>query len=139
LPSQTAPSRWLQLLDDCLNGRQQQALLCEQGDELSLHCHAHHVLLRVQLTHPGLQGYPLQAWVRLGQASLAHFNGALALCPASGHLWLVQNLPRECSQDYLLSALEALLNQRDTWRRIVARQARPGRKYQAYPLRKPLH
>lgn len=113
--------------------------MCEKGDELSLHCHEHHVLLGVQLTHPGLQGYPLQTWVRLGQASLAHFKGALALCPASGHLWLVQSLPRECSQDYLLSALEALLNQRDTWRCIVARQARPGRKYQAYPLRKPLH
>lgn len=122
-----------------MNGRQPQVQLFEQGDEISLHCHEHQVLLRVQLTHPALEPYPLQAWQRLGQASLVHFQGALALSPVTGHLWLVQGLPRDCPQDHLLSALEALLNQRDTWRRVVARLARPGRKLQAIPLRKPLH
>lgn len=122
-----------------MNRREQQVQLFEQDDEISLHCHEHQVLLRVQLTHPGLETYPLQAWQRLGQASLAHFTGALALSPVTGHLWLVQSLARDISQEHLLSALEALLNQRDTWRRVVARLARPGRKFQAIPLRKPLY
>lgn len=137
--SPTAPSDWLQPLVDCLNGHRQQARLHENDDELSLHCHEDQLLLRIQLTPPGLHTYPLQAWQRLGHASLAHFEGALALCPTTGHLWLVQGLPRGCSQDHLLNALEALLNQRDTWRRVVARQARPGRKFQPITLRKPLY
>lgn len=137
--SQTAPSSWLEPLVDCLNGHEQQARLYESDDELSLHRHEFHLLLRIQLTHPGLQTYPLQAWQRLGHASLAHFKGALALCPVTGHLWLVQSLPRDCSQDHLLNALEALLNQRDTWRCVIARQAKPGRKFQAIALRQLLH
>jgi hypothetical protein len=126
-------------LVDCLNGHQQQARLSENDDELSLHCHEDHLVLRIQLTRPGLDNHPLQAWQRLGQASLAHFKGALALCPLTGHLWLVQGLPRNCRQDQLLNALEALLNQRDTWRCVIARHARPERKLQAAALRTPLH
>ncbi len=124
---------------DCLNGHQPQAQLYENNHALSLHCDEDYLLLRIQLTHAGLDTYPLQAWQCLGQASLAHFKGALALCPLTGHLWLVQSLPRDCSQEHLLSTLEALLNQRDTWRCVVARLARPGRKLQAIPLRKPLY
>lgn len=124
---------------DCLNGVRQHAQLYEKNDELSLHCHEGHLLLRVQLTRSGLDTYPLQVWQRLGHASLAHFKGALARCPVTGHLWLVQCLPRDCSRNHLLNALEALLNQRDTWRCVVARQTRPGRKFQAITLRKPLH
>lgn len=122
-----------------MNRGQQQLQLFEQDEEISLHCHEHQVLLRVQLTHPGLETYPLQAWQRLGQASLTHFKGALALSPVTGHLWLVQGLARDISQEQLMSALEALLNQRDTWRCVVARLARPGHKLQAIPLRKPLY
>lgn len=124
---------------NCLSGHQPQARLHENDDELSLHRDESHLLLRIQLTRPGLETYPLQAWQRLGHASLAHFRGALALCPVTGQLWLVQALPRDCSRNQLLNALEALLNQRDTWRGVVARQARPGRKFQAITLRKPLH
>ncbi|MCF5721596.1 type III secretion protein [Pseudomonas syringae] len=123
---------------DCLHGHQPQAQLYENDDELSLHCHDSHLLLRIQLTHPDLETYSVQAWLRLGLASLAHFKGSLARCPVTGHLWLVQCLPRDCSQSHLLNALEALLNQRDTWRRIVARQTKPGRMFQASTLRKPL-
>ncbi|WP_256344420.1 type III secretion protein [Pseudomonas sp. F8002] len=137
--SQTVPEDWHSTLIDCLNGHQPQARLYENDDELSLQCHENHLLLRIQLTRPGLTTYPLQAWLRLGGASLAHFAGALAICPRTGHLWLVQGLPRGCSQDQLLNALEALLNQRDTWRSVIARQAKPARKCQATVLRKPLH
>lgn len=126
-------------MTDCLNGPQRPVQLYEQDDEISLYCHEHQILLRVQLSHPGLETYPLQAWQRLGQASLAHFKGALALSPVTGQLWLVQGLARDYSQEHLLSAIEALLNQRDAWRCVVARLARPGRKLQAIALRKPLH
>lgn len=137
--SHTAASDWLNPLLDCLHGHQQQAQLCESDDELNLHCHENHLLLRIQLTRPGLANYPLQVWQRLGEASLAHFKGALALCPATGHLWLVQGLPRGCSQYQLLSAVEALLTQRDTWRSVVARQASPASKLQPVALRQRLH
>ncbi|WP_411381254.1 type III secretion protein [Pseudomonas sp. MPB26] len=136
MSSQTAPSDWRPALLDCLNGHQSQARLYENDDELSLHCHEDHLLLRIQLTRPGLTTYPLQAWQRLGEASLAHFKGALALCPGTGDLWLVLGLPRSCSQDQLLSAVEALLNQRDTWRSVIARQASSGSKFQPTVLRK---
>lgn len=122
-----------------MNGRRQQAHLSEDDDQVSLLCYEHAVLLRVQLTHPGLQPHRLQAWQRIGQASLAHFKGALALSPDTGHLWLVQGLPRNSSQDQVLTSLEALLNQRDTWRGVVARLATPRRTVQAIALRKPLH
>ncbi|SDO66167.1 hypothetical protein [Pseudomonas azotoformans] len=137
--SQTAPDDWRSALLDCLNGHQSNARLYENDDELSLNCHENHLLLRIQLTRPGLTSYPLQAWLRLGGPSLAHFKGTLALCPSTGHLWLMQGLSRGCSLDQLLNALEALLNQRDTWRRVVARQAKPARKSHATALRKPLH
>lgn len=139
MPSLTAPSDWLQPIADCLEGRTPHIRLFEKDDELSVQCHEHQVVLRVQLTRAGLDTYPLQAWLRLGQASLMHFKGALALSPVTGHFWLVQGLARDCSLDHLLNALQALLNQRDTWRRIVARQATPGRTRQAIALRKPLH
>ncbi|TFY86973.1 type III secretion protein [Pseudomonas kairouanensis] len=122
-----------------MDGRQPHVQLFEQDDELSLQCHELQVVLRVQLTHPGLDIYPMQAWQRLGQASLAHFKGALALSPVTGQLWLVQGLARDCSLNHLMSALEALLNQRDTWRCIVARLAKPAHTRQALALRKPLH
>lgn len=139
MPSLTVPSRWRQLLTDCLKRSQQQVQLFEKDDEVGLYCHEHHAVLRVQLTRPGLDTFPLQAWQRLGHASLVHFKGALARSPVTGHLWLVQGLPRDSSEEHLLNTLEALLNQRDTWRGVVARLARPGRKLQAIPLRKPLY
>lgn len=139
MSSPIAPDNWSQQLADCLNGRQQQVLVFEKDDAISLHCNKHQLLLHVQLTRTRFDIYPLQAWLRLGQASLAHFDGALALSPVTGDLWLVQGLPRDSSQSQVLSTLEALLNQRDTWRSLVARLARPGRKLQAIALRTPLH
>ena len=114
---------------NCLSGHQPQARLHENDDELSLHRDESHLLLRIQLTRPGLETYPLQAWQRLGHASLAHFRGALALCPVTGQLWLVQALPRDCSRNQR-DALEALLNQRDTWRASCS----PGRGLGAVPV-----
>lgn len=131
-----ASSCWNQTLADCLNGHEQHVVLLENDDEVSMTCHEEHVLLRVQLTNPSLEKYPLPSWYRLGQFSLAHFQGALALAPATGHLWLLLSLPRDCSQDQLLKSLEALLNQRDTWRSVIARLARPGHKFQPISLRK---
>ncbi|KAA6176031.1 type III secretion protein [Pseudomonas sp. MPR-R5A] len=125
-----------QKLADCLAGREQHVLLFEQDDEVSVQCSEHRVLLGVQLTHSRLEHYSLQSWHRLGQSSLAHFQGALALAPATGHLWLLQGLPRDCSQEHLLKSLEALFNQRDTWRSVVARLARPGPPSRSLSLRK---
>lgn len=131
-------SSWHQTLFDCLRGREQQVLLLEENDEVNMYRDEQHVLLRVQLTEPHLE-IPLQSWSRLGQSSLAHFQGALALAPTTGYLWLQQSLPRDCSQEHMLKSLEALLNQRDTWRSVVARLTRPERKFQPTSLRKLPH
>lgn len=131
-------SDWQQKLTDCLSGREPHMVLLEQEDEVNVHCYEQRLLLRVQLTNPYLTT-PLQRWCYLGHSSLAHFQGALALAPATGHLWLVQCLPRESSQEQLLKSLEALLNQRDTWRSVTARLTKAGRPLRPTSLRKLPH
>lgn len=131
-------SDWQQTLTDCLSGHQQTVLLFEQDDEVNVQCDEQRVVLRAQLTPADLE-FPLQSWCLLGQSSLAHFQGALALAPATGHLWLVQCLPGQCSQKHLLKSLEVLLNQRDTWRSVTARLRKAGRKFQPTSLRQLPH
>lgn len=131
-------SDWQQQLAECLSRRKQDVLLWEQDDPVSVHGDEQRLVLRVQLTHPHL-GITLQSWCHLGQSSLAHFHGALALDAVTNHLWLLQCLPRDCSLQDLLKSLEALLNQRDTWRSVITRLTKAGRKYQPTSLRKLPH
>ncbi len=78
-------------------------------------------------------------WLRLGQASLEHFQGALALAPFSGHLWLLERIPKSVDQTPLLASLEALLNQRDRWRAVATRIAKPVWESKTTSLRPPLY
>lgn len=128
-------SDWQQTLADCLSGRAHDVRLFEHEDEVNVQCCEQRVVLRVQLTNPHTN-VPLNAWCRLGHSSLAQFQGALALAPTTGHLWLLQCLPRDCTHEHLLKSLEALLNQRDTWRSVIARLTTTGRKFWPTSLRK---
>jgi len=128
-------SNWNELLDSCLSGPNTQITLFEENNEINVSRHEQGVLLSVQLTCQNFDQKTLENWVRLGQASLNHSQGALALAPSSGHLWLLQRLPRDCGQPQLLASLEALLNQRDTWRSMVERLARPAMKFNPTSLR----
>lgn len=111
-----------------LSGHVQQHSLFEDDHEIHLQRVQDSLLLKVQLTRDGLDNLPLQTWMRPGQASLAHFAGALALAPTRDQLWLLQRLPGRCPEDHLLTCLQALLNQRDAWRATVTRLARPAPK-----------
>lgn len=124
-----------ELLTNWLAGRERQFTLFENNDEIDLRRDEQHLLLSVQLTHQHLNKAPLEIWMRLAQSSLKHFQGALAAAPANGHLWLLQRLSGKCTQDHLLASLEALLNQRDTWRATIERLARPGLKLNPTSLR----
>jgi len=128
-------SNWDEQLVNYLNGREYQITLFEENDEINLRRFEHSLLLSIQLTRQNLGPKALETWTRLGQASLEHFRGALALEPAGGHLWLLQRLPRDCGQPQLLASLEALLNQRDTWRSLVERLARPALNFNPTSLR----
>lgn len=117
-------SDWHEQIACSSNGCDQLTTLFETDDEINVQSSAHGVLLRVQLTRLPPDMRALHTWLRLGQSSLEHFQGALAQAPASGHLWLLQRLPGQCSQATVLAALEKLLNQRDTWRSVCARLIR---------------
>nr|WP_283099371.1 CesT family type III secretion system chaperone [Pseudomonas sp. MWU15-20650] len=93
----------------------------EDNDEIVLSRRGDQLLLSVRLTSAPPSDALLQCWMRLGAASLSHFQGALAQASASGALWLVQSLQTAPGESYLLSAIEHLLNQRDTWRSVVVR------------------
>ena len=123
------------LLKSWLAGRERQFTLFEDNDEIDLRRNEQHLLLSVQLTHQHLNKASLELWMRLAQSSLKHFQGALAAAPTNGHLWLLQRLPGQCTQDHLLASLETLLNQRDTWRATIERLARPGMKLNPTSLR----
>lgn len=99
--------------------------LLESNDLINLQRNANGLLLSVQLTHTPSDNLSLETWMRYGQLSLEYFQGALAQAPASGHLWLLQQRPGDCGQDQLLDSLQALLNQRDTWRSMWMRPPRP--------------
>ncbi|QHF42940.1 hypothetical protein PspS35_03730 [Pseudomonas sp. S35] len=107
----------------------------EGDDHINVRSSEHGVLLCVQLTRDCPDPRSLGTWLRIGQSSLLHFAGALAQAPACGRLWLLQHLPHTCSQAEVLATLEALLNQRDTWRRVAKRLVMPASKLYVTSLR----
>ncbi|MBH3425397.1 type III secretion protein [Pseudomonas sp. ICMP 8385] len=123
------------LISHWFSSRQEQLIVFEGDDEINLRRHAHTLLLSVQLTHNRPEKSLLTGWMRLGGVSLNHFQGALSQAPGTGMLWLVQCLHTGCAEKQLLEGIESLLNQRDTWRAIVARQARPPQKLTPTSLR----
>lgn len=111
------------LVSDWLNSPKEQITLFEGDDEILLKRQARGVLVAAQLTSAHSDTATLQRWMRLGAASLGHFQGALAQKPESGALWLIHSLRDVNTPLQLLGCLETLLNQRDTWRGVFARQA----------------
>ena len=122
-------------LIDWLGSDAEQMLVLENNDEILLKRHGGAVLICVQLTSCRPDHAPLHCWLRLGAASLNHFQGSLAQAPDSGALWLVQCLRTDPHETSLLNSLEALLNQRDTWRSTVARLALPAHQSKPTSLR----
>ncbi|MDY7530919.1 type III secretion protein [Pseudomonas sp. Bout1] len=110
-----------------LSSHKEQLNLFEDDDEIVLRRQAGVMLLSVQLTGHRPDNTRLGNWTRPGRASLSHFKGALAQAPANGALWLLQRVPANHGLEPLLADLESLLNQRDTWRAIVARVTTPIR------------
>ncbi|WP_248733113.1 type III secretion protein [Pseudomonas sp. MWU13-2517] len=117
--------------DDCLarwlSSSDPQITLTEGDSRIVLRRDRGALLLGVQLTQQVPANAELENWMRLGAASLNHFPGALAQDPAHGALWLLGCLHDEPSPTRAQTCLEALLNQRDTWRAVMARLARPAR------------
>lgn len=124
-----------ELLCNWLNSRTEELILFEDDDEIILSRGSDTLLLRVQLTSSRPDKSHLHTWMRLGNASLSHFQGALAQAPATGVLWLVQCLPHSAGEKHLLDSLEALLNQRDTWRAMITRLTKPTPRFQPTSLR----
>ncbi|RQO44059.1 type III secretion protein [Pseudomonas sp. KBW05] len=104
-----------------LLSRKEHLSLSENHDNIVLQRHPQCLMLRVQLHQAPLPSQ-LQKWMRLGGASLNHFDGSLSMGP-DGALWLTQCLHEEQGQASLEHCLEALLNQRDTWRAVISRLA----------------
>lgn len=114
------------LIEQWLNGHEQQLTLFENDDEINLHRNQHGLLISAQLDRSRLDDTLLEAWMRVSQFSLEYFQGALGQRPQSGQLWLLQQLPGGYGKDQLLASLETLLNQRDTCRAMTAYLLRPG-------------
>lgn len=114
------------LVSDWLSSGKEKIALFEGDDEVTLQRQGDTVLLGAQLTSSLPDNSALQGWLRLGAASLNHFQGALAQKADTGALWLIQSLRTDRGEAYVLDCLEAILNQRDTWRAIVVRLARPA-------------
>jgi hypothetical protein len=129
---QSLIARWV-------NGTEGQLRLFEDDDEIIFQRISNAVQLSVQLTQSRPDTLGLQTLMRLGGASLNYFHGALALDPVSGVLWLVQCLREGPNEKRLLDCLEALLNQRDTWRAMATRLARPAQKFTPTSLRSLTH
>lgn len=68
----------------------------------------------------------LEAALRLSAPSLGRFSGALALDPVERRLCLMRYLKFEDVAS-IISALEALANQRDVWEAMLERSAAPSR------------
>lgn len=127
------------LVGDWLSGGGREITIFEGDDEVTLQRQGGTVLLGAQLTSAPPDTSALQDWLRLGAASLNHFQGALAQKADTGALWLIQSLRTDRGEVYVLGCLEALLNQRDTWRAIVTRLARPAPNLKPSPLRSRLY
>ncbi|WP_124399270.1 type III secretion system chaperone [Pseudomonas synxantha] len=122
------------LIGGWLNGQEEQLTLFENDDEINFRRVSNKLLIEVQLTKAGADNVSLRTWMRLGGPSLSYFHGALAQSPFTGALWLVQCVEMGHGEQPV-KCLESLLNQRDTWRAIVARQARPARAFVPTSLR----
>ncbi|MDT3232607.1 type III secretion protein [Pseudomonas synxantha] len=122
------------LIGGWLNGQEEQLTLFENDDEINFRRVSNKLLIEVQLTKAGADNASLRTWMRLGGPSLSYFHGALAQSPLTGALWLVQCVEMGHGEQPV-KCLESLLNQRDTWRAIVARQARPARAFVPTSLR----
>ena len=123
------------LVSDWLNSREEQLSVFEGDDEIILKRQAETLLLGVQLTSTVADNAALYSWMRLGAASLNHFQGALAQKPDTGALWLIQTLRGAWDEAGLFGCLQNLLNQRDTWRSTAARLVRPALNLKPIPLR----
>lgn len=123
------------LINDWLNSHTEQITLFEGDDEITLEHQGNTLLLMVQLTSTQPDNTTLHRWLRLGAASLNHFHGALAQKSETGALWLIQSLRDVQGNACVIGCLEALLNQRDTWRSLFARLARPAQSLTPTSLR----
>ena len=133
-----ACSKLRALLTSWLNGHEEQLTLFENEDEIIVQRVSNRLLVKVQLTKAGEDKAHLRTWMRLGGPSLSYFHGAVALAPSTGALWLIQCVAMG-NGEQLAKCLESLLNQRDTWRAIVARQARSVRTFIPTSLRSISH
>lgn len=131
----TACNKLKDQLLDWLGSHAEQLHVFEDNDEIILKRLGDGVLLSVQLTSLRPDQTLMPLWMRLGAASLDHFQGALAQAPDSGALWLVQCLRNGSHKTHLVSCLESLLNQRDTWRATFTRLARPAQNLKPTSLR----
>ena len=122
-------------MSDWLSSGKEKIALFEGDDEVTLQRQGDTVLLGAQLTSSLPDNSALQGWLRLGAASLNHFQGALAQKADTGTLWVINSLRADRGEAGLLGCLEALLNQRDTWRSTVARLALPAHQSKPTSLR----
>nr|WP_315413479.1 type III secretion protein [uncultured Pseudomonas sp.] len=123
------------LITHWLKSGEEQITLFEGDDEIVVSLQGIGVLVCVRLTSTPPNSTELQSWVRLGAASLIHFQGALARAPDSGALWIIQRLQCAPEERRVFSCVESLLNQRDTWRAIYARLNKPAHQLKPTSLR----
>ncbi|KWU50189.1 hypothetical protein [Pseudomonas palleroniana] len=110
-----------------LSGSDPQITLTEGDSRIVLRRDSGALVLGVELTQHVPTNAQLENWMRPGAASLHHFPGALAQDPVHGALWLLECLHDAPNPTQVQKSLEALLNQRDTWRAVMARLACPAR------------
>lgn len=127
------------LISDWLRTKKERITFVEEESEFTLMYQGDVLMLATQLTSTRPDGAALRLWARLGAASLAHFQGALAQKPDTGALWLTQSLKGVLDESYLLDCLTDLLNQRDAWRATFARLWRPSLSLKPTPLRSQLY
>lgn len=116
------------LLEHWLASDEQTLALYEGDDAITLKRTAQGILFSVQLSPDKPDGPRLHKYLRQGQSSLVHFQGAVSQAPDTGVLWLLQRLDKNPAMHTLLACLTDLLNLRDTWRAVAEStvQYRPG-------------
>ncbi|MEG8231581.1 type III secretion protein [Pseudomonas orientalis] len=122
-----------------LKSGEEQITLIEGQDEIVVSLQGSGVLVCAKLTSTSPHNTELQCWVRLGAASLTHFQGALARASSSGDLWITQSLQGAPQADRVLDSVESLLNQRDTWRAVYARLNKQAHQLKPTSLRSLRH
>lgn len=112
-------NEWRDSVQGWLNTEEQHLELLAHNDTVTLQRINGGVLFSVQLIQQWPGNVLLDKWRRSGQNPLNHFQGALAQDPATGYFWLLQWTVGDSHSDTLLPHLEALLNQRKTWRSMA--------------------